>query len=74
MTGMADSFPHSPGSSSMKLAIRRVVNVKQTQPAVFDLNVRLSDGTAAIVSLSAVAFTELIQRGEQLFQLGAPVT
>ena len=58
----------------MKLAIRRVVNVKQTQPAVFDLNVRLSDGTAAIVSLSAVAFTELIQRGEQLFQLGAPVT
>lgn len=58
----------------MKLAIRRVVDVKQTQPAVFELRVRLADGTTAIVSLSAVAFAELIERGGQIFRFGAPAS
>jgi hypothetical protein len=56
----------------MKLAIRRVVHVEQTQPAVFELKVRLAGGSAAVVSLSAVAFTELIHHGRQIFRLGAP--
>lgn len=58
----------------MSLAIKRVVNLKQKAPSLFEMRVRLADGTAAVVLLSTLAFAELIQHGNEVFRLGVAGT
>lgn len=49
------------------IGIKRVMDAKQTHPAVFEVTVRLDDGKAATVALSVTAFNELMQHGARLF-------
>lgn len=58
---------------AVKLAIRKVVALKQKAPTVFEVRVRLRDGAAATLEVSTVAFAELVERGNEFFQRGSPI-
>ena len=53
---------------AVKLAIRKVVALKQKAPAIFEMQVRLQDGSSAIVEVSTVALADLTQRAAEIFQ------
>ena len=52
----------------MKLAIRKVVGLTQKAPAIFEMKVRLQDGSPAIVEVSTLALANLRQRTAEIFQ------
>jgi hypothetical protein len=43
------------------------VGLKQTAPAIFEMRVRLQDGTAATVEVSTAALADLVERGTEIF-------
>ena len=51
-----------------KLAIRKVVDLKQKAPTTFEMTVKLQDGKAATVEVSTVALADLTQRGTAIFK------
>ena len=56
------------------IPIKRVTKIRQLEPALFEVRVRLADGKAAVLALSAAAYADLARRGQELFALpaGAP--
>jgi hypothetical protein len=51
-----------------KLAIRTVTSLKQRDPSSFEVRVRLSDGSPAVLILSTAALAELAKRIEPIFR------
>ena len=44
------------------------MGLKQKAPAIFEMKVRLHDGSPAIVEVSTVALADLTQRAAEIFQ------
>jgi hypothetical protein len=51
-----------------KLAIRAVTSLRQKDLASFEVRVRLSDGSPAVLILSTAALAELARRIEPIFR------